>query len=833
MAENDPNDERDGEGSDPKGEPTAPDRKRDRTPIASLAVQVAGSETLEVPAILPVLPVRDVVVFPGVTMPLAVGRPRSLAALEEAGQDGYLLVVAQRDPQTENPGLQELHEVGTIVRVMRIIDTRREGKQALVVGLARAVMTRTVAWEPTLRVQVHPLAEPEALTPALEAAWRRVVMLAQRVIELRDDMPDEWKAFLQGIPSPGLLADLIASNVAMSPKDRIQLLAEADPETRLGLVEGHLEKEVTIAETQRTLAGEAGGETDPRRRERMLRQRMREIQKEIGETDAGAREIDELRERLDASGLPTEAEALAQRELKRLSSLPQHAPDRHLIRTYLDWLLELPWSKQTEDHLDLAEARKILDADHHGLRQVKDRILEFLAVRKLAPDAQAPILCFVGPPGVGKTSLGRSIARCMGRQFTRASLGGVRDEAEIRGHRRTYVGSMPGRILQSLKRAGSRNPVFLLDEIDKVGSDFRGDPSSALLEVLDPEQNHSFSDHYIEAPFDLSRVLFIATANTLSTIPPALLDRMEVIELSGYTENEKLAIAEQYLVPRQLEAHGLQAEQVKIERAALDKVISEYTREAGVRNLERHIATLMRKSARKIAEHRDAEIVIGPDGVAEALGAPPHLPETAEASSIPGVAVGLAVTAHGGDILFIEAADNPGGQGIRLRLTGQLGDVMRESAEAALSWVRAHAKELGLGEEALAPREIHLHVPAGAVPKDGPSAGVALVTALVSLLSDRRARSNVAMTGEISLRGRVLPVGGIKGKLLAAQRAGIDTVVIPRRNEKDLVEVPSEVRDALGIHLVDTIDEALALTLSDLKGKPTPGAIPGAAPTAA
>ncbi len=783
--------------------------------LASLVIDVPGADFVEVPALLPVLAVRDVVVFPGVTMPLAIGRARSLAALEEAGQDGYLLVVSQRDPLTENPGIDDLHEIGTIVKVMRIIDARREGKQALVVGLARAVMTRTVAWEPTLRVQIQPLSEPQEESPEIDTAWRRVVVLAQRIIELREDMPDEWKAFIQGIPTPGLLSDLIASNIALTHQQKIELLAEPNAESRLALVEEHLEKEVTIAETQRTLTDEAAGETDPKRRERMLRQRMREIQEEIGETDAGSREVDELREKLDSMTLPEEAETLANRELRRLTSLPQHAPDRHLIRTYLDWLLDLPWDKETEDHLDLKDARKILDADHHGLSQVKDRILEFLAVRKLAPDAQAPILCFVGPPGVGKTSLGRSIARCMGRNFTRASLGGVRDEAEIRGHRRTYVGSMPGRILQSLKRAGSTNPVFLLDEIDKVGSDFRGDPSSALLEVLDPEQNHSFSDHYIEAPYDLSRVLFIATANTLSTIPPALLDRMEVIELSGYTESEKLVIAQEFLVPRQLEAHGLVAEQVQVQDAALEKVVGEYTREAGVRNLERSVATLMRKCARRISEDRDAVIEIDPDFVSEALGAPPHLSETAEESSIPGVAVGLAVTAHGGDILFIEAAGNLGGKGIRLRLTGQLGDVMRESAEAALSWVRAHAEQLGLSEEAMGPREIHLHVPAGAVPKDGPSAGVALVTALVSLLSERKATSKLAMTGEISLRGRVLPVGGIKGKLLAASRAGIDTVVIPKRNEKDLAEVPEEVRNALGIHLVDTIDEALALTLTD------------------
>jgi ATP-dependent Lon protease len=797
-------------------------RPKSNGDLATLMVEIPGADILEVPAILPVLAVRDVVVFPGVTMPLAIGRTRSLAALEEAGQDGYLLVVSQRDPNTENPTADDLYEVGTIVRVMRIIDARREGKQALVVGLARAVITRTTAWEPILRVQILPMNEPREESPQLESAWRRVVMLAQRIIELREDMPDEWKAFIQGIPTPGLLADLVASNIALSPVQKIAILDEADPEARLALVEEHLEKEVTIAETQRTLTDEAGGETDPKRRERMLRQRMREIQEEIGETDAGSRETDELREKLDALTLPEEADTLANRELRRLSSLPQHAPDRHLIRTYLDWLLDLPWNTETEDHLDLSDAREILDADHHGLGHVKDRILEFLAVRKLAPDSQAPILCFVGPPGVGKTSLGRSIARCMGRNFARASLGGVRDEAEIRGHRRTYVGSMPGRILQSLKRSGSRNPVFLLDEIDKVGSDYRGDPSSALLEVLDPEQNQNFSDHYIEAPFDLSKVLFIATANTLSTIPPALLDRMEVIELSGYTEREKLVIAREFLVPRQLEAHGLVARQVQIEDASLDKIISEHTREAGVRNLERKVATLMRKAARRISEDRDAIIHVDPEFVSESLGAPPHLSEVAEDSSIPGVAVGLAVTAHGGDILFIEAAGNPGGKGIRLRLTGQLGDVMRESAEAALSWVRSHAEDLGLSEEAMAPREIHLHVPAGAVPKDGPSAGVALVTAIVSLLSDRSARSRVAMTGEISLRGRVLPVGGIKGKLLAASRAGIETVVIPKRNEKDLEEVPEEVRNALGIHLVDTIDEALALTLGPENGSTHP-----------
>jgi ATP-dependent Lon protease len=641
------------------------------------------------------------------------------------------------------------------------------------------------------------------------------VLLAQRVVDLREDYPNEWKAFIGGIPTPGMLAELLASNLVLALEDNITLLRESRASVRLAVLEQHLDREVTIAETQQALRTEAdAGGMDKRRRERMLRSRMREIQTEIGEGDAGLREVDEMREKLEAADLPEDAHAQAERELKRLSALPQHAPDRHLIRTYLEWLVELPWSVETEDDLDLRHAKEILDADHHGLERVKDRILEFLAVRKLAPNSKAPILCFVGPPGVGKTSLGRSIARCIGRKFTRASLGGVRDEAEIRGHRRTYVGAMPGRILQSLKRAGSRNPIFLLDEIDKLGSDFRGDPSSALLEVLDPEQNDKFSDHYIECPFDLSKVLFIATANTLSTIPPALLDRMEVIELPGYTENEKLVIAEQYLVPRQLEAHGLDAKHVSIATPALQQVITEYTREAGVRNLERFVAQLMRKSARRIAEEgKDTTIEVTPEFVSQALGAPPHLPESAERTSIPGVAVGLAVTAHGGDILFIEAASMPGGKGMRLRLTGQLGDVMRESAEAALSWVRAHAESLGLAEKLSKPGEIHLHIPAGAVPKDGPSAGIALVTAIVSVLSNRNSASMVAMTGEISLRGRVLPVGGIKTKLLAAARAGVQTVLLPRRNEKDLAEIPPEVLEKLEIQLVEHLDEVLAAAI--------------------
>ncbi len=792
----------------------------------SQVVTTVGGERMELPEQLPLLPVRDAVVFPGVTRPLAIGRPKSLAALEQAGQGGLLVVATQHDAQTEEPVLEELHPVGCVVRVARVIDARGDGKQAIVVGVARARLLELVATDPALRVRVQPISEVDLPSTERDAVWQRVIELAQRVIDLRDDLPDEWKTFVASLPSAGLLADLVASTLPLAPEEQVALLSEADATPRLERVARHLEREVTIAETQRNLRAESESqETDPKRRERLLRRRMRDIQGEIGEGDAGFAEVDELRERIEAAGLPPEAKAQADRELKRLSALPQHAPDRHLIRTYLEWLADLPWSTETEDKLDLPAAHRILDEDHYDLDKLKERILEYLAVRKLAPEAQGPILCFVGPPGVGKTSLGRSIARAMGRKFARASLGGVRDEAEIRGHRRTYVGAMPGRILQSLRRAGSRNPVFLLDEVDKLGTDFRGDPSSALLEVLDPEQNHAFSDHYVEVCFDLSRVLFIATANTLATIPPALLDRMEVIELPGYTDREKHLIARDHLIPKQLDAHGLDAGRIEIADAAIDKAVSEYTREAGVRNLDRHIATLMRKAARRIAEGQaEGKLVVDDPFVAEALGAPPHLPETAERTEVPGVAVGLARTAHGGDILFLEATAMPGGEGVRLRLTGQLGDVMRESAEAALSWVRANAERLGLDHPALSAGEVHLHVPAGAVPKDGPSAGVALVAALVSSLSARRARGDVAMTGELSLRGRVLPVGGIKDKVLAASRAGIHTVILPRRNEKDLVDVPQEVRENLDIRVVDTLDEVLAVALEAPPTHPTAAA---------
>jgi ATP-dependent Lon protease len=774
-----------------------------------------GSESVEIPGILPVLPVRDAVVFPGTTVPLSIGRARSLAALEEAGAAGLVLVATQRDPKQEEPALAELHPVGTVVKIVRVTDARQNAKQAIVVGVVRARFLDAPSPGRALRAQIEPLLESREPSAEADAARARVTELSHRLIDLRDDYPDEWKQIVTNMPSAGLLADLVASSQQMPSEQRIALLCEPDPTKRLWEVARVLEREVTIAETQKTLRErEEEQPVDPKRRERLLRRRMRDIQEELGEAAGGEREADELAEKLEAAQLPETARAHAERELKRFRALQQNAPDRHLLRTYLEWIADLPWAKETEDKLDIGDARRVLDEDHHGLAKVKDRILEYLSVRKLAPNAKAPILCFVGPPGVGKTSLGKSIARAMGRKLTRASLGGVRDEAEIRGHRRTYVGAMPGRVLQSLRRAGSRNPVFLLDEIDKVGADFRGDPSSALLEVLDPEQNSTFSDHYLEVPFDLSRVLFIATANTLATIPAALLDRMEVIELAGYTEREKLAIAAQHLIPKQREAHGLTPEQVEVSEEAIARVVHEYTREAGVRNLDRLIATLFRKVAARVAGD-PARVPLRVDAAfaAEALGAPPHLPEVAERTEQAGVVVGLAATQAGGDILFIEATVTPGGEGVRLRLTGQLGDVMKESAEAALSWVRANADALGIVSSALAGSEVHLHVPAGAVPKDGPSAGVALVSAIVSALTGKRAHGHVAMTGEISLRGKVLPVGGIKQKLLAAQRAGVQTVLIPRRNTKDLVEVPAEVLEKLEVVPIDEIPQALERAL--------------------
>ncbi|MCZ6713026.1 MAG: endopeptidase La, partial [Deltaproteobacteria bacterium] len=649
-------------------------------------------------------------------------------------------------------------------------------------------------------------------TAEAEAARRTVQRLAKELVVLRDDLPDELREMLDRIDDPARLADLVGFGANLSLDEKVALLAQTDVLARLRVLIRHLIREIRVAQVSRNFAERAAGEIDEGRRKTLLREQLRKIREELGESDDQAAEADELHERVEAAGLPEAVRAAVERELSRLNAMPAHSPERSVIRTYVEWILDLPWDKETEDNLDIRHARTILDEDHFDLDRVKERILEFLAVRRLVEEPKGPILCFVGPPGVGKTSLGKSIARAMGRAFVRTSLGGVRDEAEIRGHRRTYVGALPGRILQNLKRAGSRNPVFMLDEIDKVGSDYRGDPSSALLEVLDPEQNTSFSDHYLELPFDLSRVLFVATANRTDTIPPPLLDRMELIELPGYTAREKLRIATEFLVPRQIDEHGLDRDAVSISDDALLRIVEGYTREAGVRNLERNIASLVRKAALKIAEGEKQARVEAED-LSKLLGLPSFTREMAERIDRPGISIGLVWTPVGGDIVFVEAALMEGKPG--LRLTGQLGDVMRESAETALSYLQANAESMGIDAALFEKNEIHVHIPSGALKKDGPSAGVTLLVALASLLLDRPVRGDLALTGEITLRGQVLPVGGIKEKVLAAHRAGVREIILPTRNEKDLEEVPEEVREALRVHLVDHSIDAIREAIPD------------------
>jgi ATP-dependent Lon protease len=644
-------------------------------------------------------------------------------------------------------------------------------------------------------------------TPEAEAARRSVQRLAKELIELRDEYPDEAAEVIDRLEDPTRLADLIAHNAPnMATADKVAMLGQPDVLARLRTLMRYLMREIRVAQVSRSFAERAQGELDEAQRRKMLREQLAKIREELGETDDQVAEGDELRERLEAASLPPDVYDVAEREVNRMAGIPSHSPERSVARTYVEWILDLPWQVESDDNLDLAHARRTLDEDHFDLERVKERILEYLAVRRLVDDPRGPILCFVGPPGVGKTSLGKSIARAMGREFARCSLGGVRDEAEIRGHRRTYVGALPGRILQNLKKAGTCNPVFVLDEIDKVGTDYRGDPSSALLEVLDPEQNSTFSDHYLELPFDLSKVLFVATANRTDTIPPPLLDRMEVIELPGYTAREKVRIATQFLVPRQLEEHGLDREAVSLPDEVLLRIIEGYTREAGVRSLERQIAALVRKSALAIAEEA-ARPRVTPDDLSDLLGPAPFTQDRAERIEHPGVSTGLVWTPVGGDIVFVEAAGMEGKPA--LRLTGQLGDVMRESAEAALSYLRSNADSLGIDPDVFEKQQIHVHVPAGALRKDGPSAGVTILVALASLLLGRPVRDNLAMTGEITLRGQVLPVGGIKEKVLAAHRAGIKELILSSRNEKDLDEVPDEVRDAFRFVFVDQSIDAI------------------------
>jgi ATP-dependent Lon protease len=771
---------------------------------------------LPLPTELPLLPVQDAVVFPHMILPLVIGRQRSQTAVDEALEgDRLVFLVAQKEAGEDDPEVGDLYRVGTVGMIMRLVKLPDGRSKILVQGLARARLQRFLATDPCFRAQVAPLAlaapgsEPSTEVQALMRAVREQLAEMQ---DLGRVLSDDALTAIENVAEPGTLADLAACNMGLGVPQVQQLLEVVDPLERLHQVQALLIRELDLLLVQQRIQHQAREEMGKSQREYYLREQLRAIQSELGENDAKLDDLRELQARLDAARLPDEARQEADKQLRRLEQMPAEAAEYSMLRTYLDWLVDLPWSQTTRDSLDLAEARRILDEDHHDLERVKERILEFLAVRKLKQQAKGPVLCFVGPPGVGKTSLGRSIARALGRTFVRISLGGVRDEAEIRGHRRTYVGALPGRIIQGMKQAGTANPVFMLDELDKVGgADFRGDPSAALLELLDPEQNHAFSDHYIHLPFDLSRVMFIATANVLDPIPAALKDRLEVIRLAGYTSEEKLAIARRFLLPRQMQDCGLVEESLSLSDNALEAIISDYTAEAGLRNLERELGRICRQVARRVAEGDSRPVQLGKAQVAGFLGPPRHHADVLPEAPQIGVATGLAWTEAGGETLTIEVGTMPGSG--QLHLTGQLGDVMKESAQAALSYARSHALELGIDPAFYQQRDIHIHVPAGAIPKDGPSAGVTMATALVSALTRRPIDGRVAMTGEITLRGRVLPVGGIKEKLLAAVRMRMRCVLLPRRNQADLAEIPAALRRKVHIELVETMDQVLAAAL--------------------
>jgi len=765
---------------------------------------------------LPVLPVRNTVVFPHIVTPLFIDRERSLRAVEQAmlGPERMILLVAQKDAETERPTAADLYTIGTEALIGRVLKMPDGTTSILVHGQRRVRLITLIHEEPYLRVSVAPVSEAPTSEDSAEALMRAVLALYERCVKLSQTIPDDHYVAALNIDEAGWLADFIACDLDLTVAQRQDLLETFDPHERLHKVSLLLAKELDVLELQNRIQSAVQEEVDKSQREYFLREQIKAIQKELGESDTLTREVTQLREKIEASGMPEPVRAKAEEELQRLAATPPGSPEVSVVRTYLDWLVTLPWTQATEDRLDIAEAAAVLERAHYGLAKVKERILEYLAVRKLAgARLRSPILCFVGPPGVGKTSLGRSIATAMGRRFVRVSLGGIRDEAEIRGHRRTYVGAMPGRIIQTMRTAGTVNPVFMLDELDKVGIDFRGDPAAALLEVLDPEQNAAFSDHYLDVPYDLSRVLFIATANILDPVPPALRDRLEVIELPGYIEDEKVEIARRFLVPKQREEHGLASTALHFSENALRELIRSYTHEAGVRNLEREIGSICRKVARAVAAGERAPQTITVSSLARYLGPPRYFPGVAEEQDQVGVATGVSWTPVGGDVMAIEVAvlDGKGG----LILTGQLGDVMRESAQAAMTYARSRAKELGILERFWEKRDIHLHVPAGAIPKDGPSAGITMATALISALTRRPARREVAMTGEITLRGRVLPVGGIREKVLAAHRAGIKTFVLPRRNLKDLAEVPADVKRQVQFVPVEHMDEVLPVALQE------------------
>jgi ATP-dependent Lon protease len=768
--------------------------------------------------VLPILPLRETVVFPDSMTPLAIGQERSVRLVDEAVANDrpIALVLSRNEDEDEDARTEDdLYSVGTAAQIHKMIRVPDGTLRILVQGTERVRLQRIVQHDPYLVGEFVELPDVIGREREIEALARNVEALFSRIIGLVPYLPDELQLAAANADDPSSLANLVATTMRLKASEKQELLEQADVEARLRRLTVILNRELEVFELGTKIQSQVQSEMEKGQREYFLRQQLKAIQEELGEGDEQQAELAELRGQIEEANLPEEADRQARRELDRLAKLPSAAAEYGVIRTYLEWILSLPWNKTTEDDLDLDKARAILDEDHYDLEKVKERIVEHLAVSKLKADLSGPILCFVGPPGVGKTSLGQSIARALGRKFVRISVGGVRDEAEIRGHRRTYIGALPGTVIRALRDAESKNPVFMIDEIDKMGADWRGDPSSAMLEVLDPAQNSSFRDHYLDLPFDLSRVLFICTANQLETIPPPLLDRMEVIRLSGYTEDEKLGIAKRYLVPKQLEAHGLEEEQVKFTDNALRHVIREYTREAGVRNLDREIASVCRKAAAEIAAGKRKRVRVDERRLRSWLGRPRFTGEARKRTSDPGVATGLAVTPVGGDVLFIEATAMPG-EG-RLTVTGQLGDVMRESAQAALSWIRSHAGDLGLAEDWFEGKDVHIHVPAGAVPKDGPSAGIAMATALASLALGRPVSEEVAMTGEITLTGQVLPIGGVREKVLAAQRAELTTVVLPKENEADLEDLPREVRKSMRFVPADTIEEVLEVAFPGAK----------------
>jgi ATP-dependent Lon protease len=772
----------------------------------------------EIPTSLPLLPVRDVVVFCDMVLPLFVGRDKSIRAVEEGvAKDGFLMLATQKDPAVEDPAADDIYAVGTVSRVLRMLKLPDGRVKALVQGVAKAKITRYLRKRSFYRVKIEKAKEPPSgeINLEIEALMRTVRENSEKILSLRGEMSGDISTILDSIEAPGKLADLAASNLKLKVADSQVLLELDEPIERLKKVNDLLSRELDLSTVQAKIESEVKDEIFKSQRDYFLREQVRAIYKELGEHDDKTVEIEDYSKKIKRARMPKEAQQEAIKQIKRLEQMHPDSAEATVSRTYLDWLADLPWSKSSRDRFDIAGAKSVLEKDHYGLSKIKDRILEYLSVRKLNPKMKGPILCFVGPPGVGKTSLGQSIARALKRKFIRISLGGIRDEAEIRGHRRTYIGALPGRILQGLKQCGSNNPVFMMDEIDKLGADFRGDPSSALLEALDPEQNSAFSDHFINIPFDLSKVVFILTANITDTIPSALLDRMEIIPLSGYTEEEKIVIARNYLIPRQIKENGLKARAMAISSGALQQMIAEYTSEAGLRNLEREIGAICRKVARKIAEGQKGSFTVTRGNLHKYLGVPKYGPEMDKEENQVGLSTGLAWTQAGGEVLYVEAS-LIGGKG-DLIVTGQLGDVMQESARAAVSYARANVALLGLDEKKFENSDIHIHVPAGAIPKDGPSAGIAMATALISALTNRAVRSDVAMTGEITLRGRVLPIGGLKEKALGAMRAGIRTVIIPEKNKKELSELPRHLRRKIEFVPVKQMSEVVTRALIGAK----------------